>query len=103
MSTLGLRRARGAGILSNPVGYAAWTVTVIAVLVGSYLGDPYVFGLATLVLAWASAGVAICGLIVTVVARTLSPTERVVIVTSVTLAAAAVAIALVVLRGFSWS
>jgi hypothetical protein len=89
--------------LSSPVLYVIWALTVLAALCGSYFADPYVFGLATLGLAWLTAAVGILGISIILVSKRLRTRDRAVILAALVIAAAAIAEAFRRLGTFNWA
>jgi hypothetical protein len=88
---------------ANPWLYAAWTVLVFLALSLSYFADPYVFALATLVLAGISAALSLIGLVVALRYKGLHWRGKGWIIASLALTAAAVVAALWLVRGFQWA
>jgi hypothetical protein len=90
-------------ILASPWLYAGWALFVLAALGISYLIDPYVFGFATLILAWTCIPVGLTGLCLALFTPTVSWRSRASIVLAVALAGAAVLAALAFLSTFRWA
>ena len=90
-------------IAQNPALYATWSLIVIAALVATYFGNPYVFGFTTLGLMWLSIAVLLIGVIVVFVAKGLSASARVTIIATSLVALAAALIAIAVLGTFNWA
>lgn len=88
--------------LLSPRLYIGWSAFVMMALVASYNFDPYVFGFATLGLAWATGLVAIGGLVV-ICSRSASKGSRLVVAVAVLVACLAVAASIAVLDGFKWA
>jgi hypothetical protein len=90
-------------ILASPWLYAGWTLFVVAALGTTYLIDPYVFGFATLILAWTCVPVGLTGLSLAVFSATAPRRVRASILLAIVLAGAAVVTALAILRTFTWA
>ena len=90
-------------IVTSPVSYAGWVVFVLAVLLLTYSGNPYIFGFAVFALAGLSAVVAVAGLVVAISSRSLGGPARAVIIASVVVAMGSTAAALMVLSSFNWA
>jgi hypothetical protein len=78
-------------IVTSPALYAGWAAFVLIALPIAYDGDPYIYGFVTL------------GLLVAVLAETLSLTARAIIIVSIVAACAAATLALRVLGTFNWA
>lgn len=92
-----------AKLVMRPAAYAAWAAMVVAALGLSYSGDPYVFGLVALAAGCATLIIALVAVMVVMVQRSLSPVARIAMLFWVTVAGAAVLLALRALRQVSWS
>lgn len=90
-------------ILRAPTFHVAWAGVVVIGLLAAYRLEPYIFGLVSLVFAWATAAVAVAGLFMVVLSREASRRARLIVAGSLLLAGTAVAVALQLLRGFSWA
>lgn len=86
-----------------PLFYINWALLVALALPLSYKTDPYIFGLATLGLAWATGAIALTGLFLVVLSRDSRPRSKALVAGALVLASAAVAIALRLLGGFKWA
>ena len=94
---------RGTRLATSPWLHVSWAVVTAVALLGSYLGDPYVFGITTLVLAWVTAVLAPMGIIAALAARSRSGPARTAVFLSALLSAVLVGVALKMLRSFSWT
>jgi Sec-independent protein secretion pathway component TatC len=90
-------------LLIAPAAYAGWAGLVLIALVATYPVDPYVFGFTTLILGWISAVPLIAGIGVAFFAKGLTTSARVMISLSVIISAAALGVALAILRNFKWA
>jgi hypothetical protein len=90
-------------VVVSPLTYGLWAALVVAALGATYFADPYIFAFTTLGLAYASIGVGLVGLPVSVLARSVGWPARVAILISLALAGAAVITALAALRTFKWA
>jgi hypothetical protein len=90
-------------IVTSPALYAGWAAFVLIALPIAYDGDPYIYGFVTLGLAALSAAIGLAGLLVAVLAETLSLTARAIIIVSIVAACAAATLALRVLGTFNWA
>ena len=90
--------------LSAPAVYIAWAVFVVAALIVTYPIDPFLFGMATLVLAWGTGAVGCLALVAAVLwAGEWPKARRAGIAIGVVASGAAVATALAVLSTFNWA
>jgi hypothetical protein len=87
----------------RPALYVGWAFLVAAGLVAAYRMDPYVFGFASLGLAWATGAVAIVGVAAVVLSRRSSGSARLLVAVALLVAAVALAIAFRILGGFNWA
>jgi hypothetical protein len=90
-------------VATNPLLYAGWAVLVIVALSLAHLGDPYVFALATLVLAGVSGAIALIGLAVALLSKGLHRSRRAWIILSLAATTVALVAALWLVRGFQWA
>jgi hypothetical protein len=67
-------KSRLARIVTSPAPYAGWAAFVLITLPIAYDGDPYIYGFVTLGLAALSAAIGLAGLLVAVLAGTLTVT-----------------------------
>jgi hypothetical protein len=90
-------------VLRASAFYVVWALFVTASLLAAYRIDPYVFGFASLAFAWATGAVAVAGLAAVVFSRGSSGRSKVLVAGALLVAAAAVAVALHTLGGFTWA
>ncbi|HET9861960.1 MAG TPA: hypothetical protein VFP37_00840 [Steroidobacteraceae bacterium] len=90
-------------LMTSPVPYGIWALAVVAALVGTYFGDPYVFGFTTFGLCWLTIALAIVGVGICVFSKRLRARDRVLIVAALAVAAVAIAQAFRMLAGFNWA
>lgn len=90
-------------VARSPAFYVGWAVLVAGGLAVAYRVDPYVFGFASLGLAWATGAVAMVGIAAVVLSRRATGRAKLLVTASLLVAAAALAIALRILSGFKWA
>ena len=88
--------------LVAPAFYGSWAALVVGGLCGTYFWDPYVFGLAALVLGGATTLVALVGLPVALLDQTIGSRIKAQIIACIGIALAAVGAAIAMLRAFNW-
>ncbi|HEX2854973.1 MAG TPA: hypothetical protein VHO24_17195 [Opitutaceae bacterium] len=86
-----------------PVTYAVWAGLVVVAVAATYHVDPYVFAFTTFILGGISVVPVLAGIGVVLFAKRSTVSARTAIALSVAFTAAAVAVALEVLRGFKWA
>lgn len=90
-------------IVTQPALYSAWALLVVASLIVGYFLDPYIFAFTALFLLWATGAVGVLGLAVCVAATSLAGRSKVAILSSITLAAVALGLAVAILGTFKWA
>ena len=95
--------ANFATVVRNPKLYWAWTFVVLVALVAAYPVDPYVFGFASLGLAWATGGIGIVGLAAVVLSKTATARARLAVGAALLIAGVALAVSFRILGGFRWA
>lgn len=89
--------------MASPALYAAWALLVVGTLTATYFADPYIFAFTTMILGGISVGIGFIGLAVALFSKSAGWRARASIIVLVALAAAAVVVALEVLRTFKWA
>lgn len=90
-------------LVSSPRTYAAWSFLVVATLGTTYFVDPYVFGIATLILAASSSVVGLAGLSAVLFSKTAPKSAKTSIIVAVLVAASAIIVSVAILRTFNWA
>jgi hypothetical protein len=91
-------------IASSPLTYGAWAALVVGALMGTYPVDPFMFGITAIVLAWLTGPVTIVAVgALALWGRNWTWRQRLLVVTTVAVAVAAIARAFAILRTFSWA
>lgn len=90
-------------LLFSPAPYVIWALAVVAILFGTYFGNPYVFGFATFGLCWLTVPVGILGLAICLFSKRLRTRDRALILAALVVAAAAIAKAFQTLGTFNWA
>ncbi len=90
-------------LIASPAPYVVWALTVVAALFGTYFADPYVFGLATLGLCWATVAIGILGIAICLLSKRLRARDRALILVALAIASAAIAKSFQILGAFNWA
>lgn len=89
--------------ISSPLPYAIWALFVLSAIATTYFGNPYVFAFTTLILGYATIGVALVGVPAALLVKSSGWRRRTIILASIGVAGAAVISALAILRTFNWA
>jgi len=89
--------------VASPTLYAIWALLVVGALCGTYVGDPYQFGLTTFGLCGSTVALGILGLAICLFSERPRARDRAFILGSLAIAAAAIALALQALGTFHWA